>query len=148
MKYSQGHRKYNSEIPSFVVNRPRILVLHCIERIFAVKDIESQHIECVDVSKKTFKIKSQSQDGCWYLLSFADSETIFDCECPNWQKWWLPCTHFIAIFNNFPAWQWENLSLYLNSPFFPLDEKLITKLQSPCNMPSSLTDEEPRTTPH
>ena len=41
VKYSQGYRKYNSEIPSFLVNRPRILVLHCIERIFAAKDIKS-----------------------------------------------------------------------------------------------------------
>ena len=44
VKYSQGYRKYNSEIPSFLVNRPRILVLHCIERIFAAKDIKNQHI--------------------------------------------------------------------------------------------------------
>ena len=73
------------------------------------------------------------------------------CHCgrPDWQKWWLPRKHFIAIFNTYPAWQWENLSsLYLNSPFFSLDEELITKLQSPCNMTSSLNDEEPLTTPH
>ena len=44
MKYSQGYYKYNSEIPSFLVNRARILVLHCIERIFAAKDIKNQHI--------------------------------------------------------------------------------------------------------
>ena len=71
------------------------------------------------------------------------------CGCPDWQKWWLPRKHFIAIFNTYPAWQWENLSsLYLNSPFFSLDEELITKLQSPCNMSSSLTAEEPLATPH
>ena len=149
VKYSQGYRKYNSEIPSFLVNRPRILVLHCIERIFAAKDIKSQHIECTDISKGTFIIKSQSQDRSWYLVSFGDSETMCRCGCPDWQKWWLPCKHFIAIFNTYPAWQWENLSsLYLNSPFFSLDEDLITKLQSPCNMTSSLTAEEPLTTPH
>ena len=88
-KYSQGYRKYNSEIPSFLVNRPRILVLHCIERIFAAKDIKSQHTECTDISKGTFKSKSQSQDGSWYLLSFGDSETMCRCGCPDWQKWWL-----------------------------------------------------------
>ena len=71
------------------------------------------------------------------------------CGCPDWQKWWLPCKHFIAIFNTCPAWQWGNLSsLYLNSLFFSLDQGLITKLQSPCNMTSSLTAEEPLTTPH
>ena len=141
--------QYKSAIPSFWTNRLRILVLHCIERIFAAKDIKSQHIECTDISKGTFKIKSQSQDGSWYLLSFGDSETMCRCGCPDWQKWWLPCKHFIAIFNTYPAWQWESLSsLYLNSPFFSLDEDLITKLQSPCNMTSSLTAEEPLTTPH
>ena len=151
VKYSQGYCKYNSEIPSFLVNRPRILVLHCIERIFAAKDIKSQHIEYTDISKskETFKIKSQSQDSSWYLWSFGDSETMCGCGCPDWQKWWLLCKHFIAIFNTYPAWLWENLSsLYLNSPFFSLDEDLITKLQSPRNMTSSLTAEEPLTTPH
>lgn len=63
VKYSQGYCKYNSEIPSFLVNRPRILVLHCIETIFAAKD------------------------GCWYLKSLGDSETMCHCECPDWQKW-------------------------------------------------------------
>ena len=83
MKYSQGYRKYNSQIPSFLVNRPRILVLHCIERIFSAKDIKSQHIECTDISKGTIKIKSQSQGGCWYLLSFGDSETMCRCGYPD-----------------------------------------------------------------
>ena len=91
MKYSQGYRKYKSDIPSFLVNRPRILVLHCQERIFAAKDIKSQHIECIDISKGTFNIKSQSQDGSGYVLSFGDSETMCHCGCPYWQKWWLPC---------------------------------------------------------
>lgn len=149
VKYSQGYRKYKSEIPSFLVNRPRILVLHCLERIFAAKDIKSQHIECIDISTGTFKIKSQSQDGSRYLLSFGDSETMCRCGCPDWQKWWLPRKHFVAIFNTYPVWQWENfLSLYLKSPFFSFGEELITKLQSPCNMTSSLTAEEPLTTPH
>lgn len=72
------------------------------------------------------------------------------CHCgrPDWQKWWLPRKHFIAIFNTYPAWQWETFSLlYLKSPFSPLDEELITKLQSPCNMTSSLTAEKPLATP-
>ena len=110
VKYSQGYRKYSSEIPHFLVNRPRILVTHCIERIFAAKEIESHHIECTDSMKGKFKIRSQSQDGCWYLLSFGDSQTMCRCECQDWQKWWLPCKHFIAIFNLYPAWQWESLS--------------------------------------
>ena len=128
VKYSQGYRKYNSEIPSFLVNRPRILVLHCIERIFTAKDIKSQHIECTDISKGTFKIKSQSQDGSWYLLSFGDSETMCRCGCPDWQKWWLPCKHFIAIFNTYPAWQWENLSsLYLPNYWRTIDNSTLRR---------------------
>ena len=42
----------------------RILVLHCIERIFAAKDIKSQDIKCIDIAKETSKINSQSLDGC------------------------------------------------------------------------------------
>ncbi|CAH3173680.1 unnamed protein product [Porites evermanni] len=82
VKYSQGYRKYKSDIPSFLVNRPRILVLHCKERIFAAKDIKSQHIKCIDISKGTFNIKSQSQDG---------------------SGGGCPASNFIAIFNTYPA---------------------------------------------
>ena len=82
-------------------------------------------------------------------MSFGDSETMCRCGRPDWQKWRLPHKRFIAIFNTYPAWQWETLSsLYLKSPFFPLDEELITKLQSPCNMTSSRTAEKPLAIPH
>ena len=64
-EYFLGYRKYNSEIPSSLVNRPRIL-------IFTAKEVKGQHIECINITKATIKSKSQSQDGCRYLLSFGD----------------------------------------------------------------------------
>lgn len=60
-EYSVEYCKYNSEIPSSLVNRPRIL-------IFTAKDVKGQHIECINITKATIKSKSQSQDGCRYLI--------------------------------------------------------------------------------
>lgn len=135
VKFCEGYRKYSADVPHFLVNRPRILVGHCIDRIFAADEIESYHIQCVDDVNGIFKIKSQSQEGQWYHLTFGDSTNMCRCECQDWQKWWFPCKHFIAVFNHYPGWQWENLSpLYQNSPFLSLDEELITQLQSPCSM--------------
>jgi hypothetical protein len=89
----------------------------------------------MDSRKGSFKIKSQSQEGKWYELTFGDPNKMCRCECQDWQKWWLPCKHFVAVFNHYPCWQWENLSpLYKNSPFFSLDDELINKLQPSCSM--------------
>ena len=127
-EYPLGYRKYNSEVPSFLVNRPRIL-------IFTAKDIEGQLIECNDITKGSIKSKTQSQDGCRCLSSFGDSVTMCRCECPDWKERWLLWKHYIAIFNTYPAWQWENLSsVYLDCSFFSLDEGLITKIQSVVKM--------------
>ena len=130
VKFCQGYRKYNTDIPHYLVNRPRVLVSHCIDRMFAADDIQRYHIQCVDDIRGIFKIKSQSLDGTVYCLSFGDANTICKCECLDWQKWWLPCKHFIAIFAHYPDWQWEKLSpLYRDSPYFSLDEELLNHLQ-------------------
>ena len=146
LKFCQGYRKYNTDVPHFLVNRPRILVAHCLERISVAKEIENHHIRCADTKKGIFKIKSQSQEGQWYHLCFGDSTKMCSCECQDWQKWWLSCKHFIAVFNYHPGWQWENLSpLYQNSPFFSLDEELITQLQP--SQPLQPQSEPPRSDP-
>lgn len=130
VKFCQGYRKYNTDIPHYLVNRPRVLVSHCIDRMFAADDIQRYHIQCVDDICGIFKIKSQRLDGTVYCLSFGDANTICKCECLDWQKWWLPCKHFIAIFAHYPDWQWEKLSpLYRDSPYFSLDEELLNHLQ-------------------
>lgn len=130
VKFCQGYRKYNTDIPHYLVNRPRVLVSHCIDRMFAADDIQRYHIQCVDDICGIFKIKSQRLDGTVYCLSFGDANTICKCEYLDWQKWWLPCKHFIAIFAHYPDWQWEKLSpLYRDSPYFSLDEELLNHLQ-------------------
>lgn len=48
----------------------------------------------------------------------------------------LPCKHFLAIFNNFPQWQWTSLATrYREHPNISLDHSLITII--PDNNPNS-----------
>ena len=132
VKCYQGYRKYNKEIPKYLVNRPRLLVTHCLDRMVTAYDIEQYHNKCHDQGHGTFTVKSQSEEGKWYKVRFGDSTTLCYCDCLDWQKWWLPCKHFIAIFNHYPAWQWDQLSpLYRKSPFLNLDEELMSKLIQP-----------------
>ena len=82
VKYSQGYCKYNSEIPSFLVNRPRILVLHCIERIFAAKDIKNQHIALSAlISLKDHlksRVKAKTVPGIYWVLEILRPCAVVD----------------------------------------------------------------------
>ena len=80
MKYSQGYRKYNSEIPSFLVNRPRILVLHCIKRIFSAKDLRANTSSALISPKEELKsrVKARVVVGIYSVLEILRPCAVVD----------------------------------------------------------------------
>ena len=133
VKCSDRYRKYNATIPDFLVNKPRILVAHCIERTCSAQDIKPNQVICTDNTLGQFTIKSQSQENQWYTLKFGDADTMPQCDCLDWKRWCLPCKHFLAVFHQYPNWQWQQLSImYRESPYLSLDDELICQdTQSP-----------------
>ena len=120
------YRKYNQNIPQFLVNRPRHLVVHCMERWEVAKNIPKSHITIIDDVTGEFKVKSQLEQTVRYNLQFGDPSSMPKCECPDWLQTFLPCKHFLAIFHHLPAWQWDSLpTIYRESPLLLLDDDVM-----------------------
>ena len=128
------YRKYNTELPEFLVNRPRYFVEHYKEKLSLAEEIEKCHIKPSD-TKGVFEEKSGSLSKTWYQVQFGDNDgTPPSCQCKTWQRSPLLCKHFFAIFKHLPEWKWEKLPwTYRELPFLTLDHRL---LDSSCPPPS------------
>ena len=126
IRCSNTYRKYNSSIPEFLLNKPRFLVNHCLERLGNASETPASSIKQLD-GNGNFRVKSQSSGNNSYLLSFGGNDAAMpSCECEDWKRSSLPCKHFLSIFLNFPKWQWDNFPLcYRESPFITLDKSAI-----------------------
>ena len=126
VRFSSLYRKYNQNIPQFLVNRPRHLVVHCMERWEVAKNIPKSHITIIDDVTGEFKVKSQLEQTVRYNLQFGDPSSMPKCECPDWLQTFLPCKHFLAIFHHLPAWQWDSLpTSYRESSLLLLDDDVM-----------------------
>ena len=96
MRFSSFYRKYNQNIPQFLVNRLRHLVVHCMERWEVAKNIPKGHITIIDDVTGEFKEKSQLEQTVRYNLQFGDPSSMPKCECPDWLQTFLPCKHFLS----------------------------------------------------
>ena len=67
------YRKYNTELPEFLVNRPRYFVEHCKEKLSLAEEIEKYHIKPSD-TEGVFEVKSGSLSKTWYLVQFGDND--------------------------------------------------------------------------
>ena len=121
------YRKYNTELPEFLVNRPRYFVEHYKEKLSLAEEIEKCHIKPSD-TEGVFEKKSGSLSKAWYQVQFGGNDgTPPSCQCKTWQRSPLLCKHF-------PEWKWDKLPwTYRESPFLTLDHRL---LDSSCPPPS------------
>ena len=118
-RYSEGFQRYSKHVPSYLKNRPRDLVLTCLNRFEAAKNLDKTGI--VQVESGEFSVISHT-DVIRYRVSFRNDENMPYCTCFSWKKSYYPCKHFFAVFLKFPNWSWDTLSpLYVNSPFLQLD---------------------------
>lgn len=98
-------KAFITSIPSVLKNRPRMLVEHCVKRMPPqVLVIPGENIR--ERSSGNFQVKS------------VDSGSVYDinletpcpsCTCYDWQKYHLPCKHMLAVFHNYPSWDWDFL---------------------------------------
>lgn len=125
------YRQYSHSIPQFLVDRPRHLVNHCMERLDAAQSIPASDITVVDSLLGEFKVKSQMEQNVVYSIKFDDQSSMPNCECPDWLQTYLPCKHFLAIFHHVPGWDWTSLpTKYRESPMLLLDDHVMKKLHA------------------
>lgn len=98
VRYCSMYWQYSHSIPHFLVDRPRHLVNHCMERLDAAQCIPTSDITVVDSLLGEFMVKSQMEQNVVYSIKFADQSSMPNCDCPDWLQTYLPCKHFLAIF--------------------------------------------------
>ena len=111
--FEQSHlnRKYNDYIPSYLQNRPREVILHCLDRKASSARYTSNDITVVDNETGIFEVANAK--GHSYTVKFS----VPSCSCPDWTEYHYPCKHFFAIFYHHCAWDWNALpQTYLCSP--------------------------------
>lgn len=133
---SEGYRRYSSDVPKYLHNKPRPFVNHCRQRITSAAEVDPQHIKevCDGPEIGQFQVRSQSRNT-WYNLSFAAGDVMPHCSCPDFCHTGLLCKHFFAIFEYYQKWQWDSLpEKYRESPHLSLDREHVltdlTKCQS------------------
>ena len=128
VRYSSSYRAYNQDIPAFLLNRPRELVMHCMMRLDAGKSIPKSNILLIDPKNGCFQVQSQSRNQT-YNLNFGSRSSMPHCDCLDWRNNYLPCKHFLSIFYQFPKWNWETFPAeYKDSPLLNLDTDLAQSL--------------------
>ena len=93
------YRKYNSDLPVFLHNRPLDFVHHVSARWTSAQDVPACNIVQLDQCK--FRVTGV--DSCnIYDLSFGSNSDLSMpyCECDDWNKFHWPCKHFCAIFQH------------------------------------------------
>ena len=127
--YCSQYRSYNKGIPSYLHDRPREFVLHCLERRKIALGSDLSGITCQ--GKGLFSVVSFANNlsEC-YKVYFGNENEMPKCSCYDLCKTGYLCKHFFAVFEIFPSWSFNALSpIYINSPFLNLDKTVIPLLK-------------------
>ena len=117
-------RRYHTDTPTFLHNRPRPFVDHCLKRLPPAASVSDaiQHVH-----NGTFLVPSVASSGA-YTVQLQSSSGVPSCTCPDWLKYRLPCKHMLAVFSAYPAWGWDSLpAAYRNFPHFSLDPGILCR---------------------
>lgn len=114
-------RNYAKEVPTYLHNRPRNFVAHCVSRIDSSMHIKA--VMCIEEFK--FRVESQEYKNQFYNVIFGNTLGFPSCECLDWLKYRWPCKHMFAILRHTKN-EWEHIGIkYVNSVFHILDETIV-----------------------
>ena len=132
LEFSSSFRTYSDAVPSFLHNRPRRFVKHCLEKLDAASKIPPENIP--EVSKGILKVKSSHIPRKKEYTVSLDENSFPDCECEDWQRFYLPCKHMFSVIIHLPNYPFEVICKeYRDSPYFTLDDALLTKFTTNSN---------------
>ena len=102
IRYSNSYRRYNTDIPQFLCNRPQEFIKHCLLKISLAENIDLSGI--INTGGGNFTIVSfPSNSKQRYELCFGDTCSMPKCSCNDWCRTGYLCKHFFAIFKKYPA---------------------------------------------
>ena len=137
-KTSSSYRSYNDIVPPYLHDRPRSVIVHCLERKSNSRKFNVEDILTQDQQNGIFTIKGSS--GTIYTINFGGSSGEPSCSCFDWIRWNIPCKHFFAIFRLIPNWNWNHLpSSYRSSAYLSTETALQNPPSTTDSLPSSST---------
>ena len=98
-KYSEGFRRYSNFVPSYQKNQPCNLVLTCLNRFEAAKNVDKTGI--VQVRSGEFLVISYNDNAIRYMEISGNEKNMPCCTCSSWKK---TCKHIFAVFLKFQKW--------------------------------------------
>ena len=124
--YTSGSKAYDSNIPSYMVNRPGPLVDDMLTKRARVTDFmkSSVYPVLVYLDQKAYWVESinpQSNERHTYLVHFGTDENICSCQCGSFRHNRVLCKHFFAIFESGKGKFEELSSIYLHHPYTNID---------------------------
>ncbi|XP_065196481.1 uncharacterized protein LOC135827972 [Sycon ciliatum] len=106
-------RRYNDYVPVYLRDRPRNVILHCMEREQSSQEYMPENGEAAGDHQYNVKSFGRTRLVCFETPS---------CSCEDWNLRALPCKHMFAVFKNVPGCSWESLpETYRSSPKMTLD---------------------------
>ena len=137
VRYSEGFKKYHSNIPKSFVNRPKKLVVIMLENMSKVTDRMASSVRKLEPRKFKVKTSETWTDICKEYEVFLGNEVEFCyCTCFDYRRHRVLCKHFFAVFRSKLACFNEVTPLFLNHPWTVLDPDIFSPIQ-----PSVITQE-------
>lgn len=120
------YRAYKDSVPLYLHNRPRSVIIHCLDRKTKGERFPVQSVCDMDGTTGVFEVQSES--GSKKTVNFGHHSNMPTCTCKDWQRFHLPCKHFFAVFQHRANWQWEQLpQSYLQSAYLSTDSDALAK---------------------
>ena len=140
-----AYKRYHESVPLYMRDRPHPVIRHMLKRMARVQDFTAQHIiRPVGEQTGMFAVRSQAGD-VYYLVSFGSLTEAPQCSCHDFLRYFLPCKHFLAVFE-FTDFGWDDLPAhYLESPYLNLDFDILSYEPTdlcPASIPASLARQQ------
>ena len=125
---SSLYRSYKSFIPSYLHDRPRSVILHCLDRRTNSAKFSAESVHDVDKENGIFEVEKTSGGRHTVNFGILNADNMPSCTCKDWVRHHLPCKHFFSVFMHRKDWPWEKLPhVYLNSAYLSTDTQALCR---------------------
>lgn len=113
-------------------NRPKSVILHCLDRKANSTKILAESIHDIDITRGVFELEKPSGNKHKVDFGYGSSDQMPSCTCKDWIRHHMPCKHFFAVFVNRTSWPWDKLpEEYLKSAYLSTDNHAIQSYFAP-----------------
>ena len=134
-KLTSFNRSYKAFVPSYLHDRPRDVILHCLDRKGSSRKFSDNDID--ELENKTGKFQVHGKTRV-HTVDLGQASGMPSCTCLDWIKHHIPCKHMFAIIEHKENWSWNDLpQQYLSQPHLCAD---VSALQAHFNVTASTSD--------